>query len=100
MTRTVKITPRAQQDLKNIGRYTLKKWGKNKRDSYLRNLDQRFRWLADHPKVGKHRIDIEEGYYCYLQGSHLIFYTIGENCIHIIGIPYQVMDILSHFDPD
>ncbi|SET30015.1 toxin ParE1/3/4 [Nitrosomonas marina] len=50
MTFTVKITPRAQQELKNIGRYTLQKWGKKKRDSYLRNLDRRFRWLAENPK--------------------------------------------------
>lgn len=69
MTATVKITPRALEDLKKIGRYTLQKWGKNKRDSYLRDLDNRFGWLAENPKIGKHRTDIEAGYYCYLQGS-------------------------------
>ncbi len=46
MTFTIKITPRAQQDLKNIGRYTLQKWGKKKRDSYLRDLDRCFRWAS------------------------------------------------------
>ena len=51
MTFTIKITPRAQQDLKNIGRYTLQKWGKKKRDSYLRDLDRCFRWLAGNPKM-------------------------------------------------
>ncbi|MCB1976677.1 MAG: type II toxin-antitoxin system RelE/ParE family toxin [Nitrosomonas sp.] len=100
MIATVKITPRALEDLKKIGRYTLQKWGKNKRDSYLRDLDNRFGWLAENPKIGKHRTDIEAGYYCYLQGSHLIFYTIGEDCIHIIGIPHKAMDIFNYFDPD
>ena len=99
MTCNFGITPRAQEDLRNIGRYTLRKWGKEKRDSYLRDLDNRFGWLAQNPKIGKHRLDIEEGYYCYVQGSHLIFYTIGENCINIIGIPHKVMDILNYFDP-
>lgn len=69
MTATVKITPRALEDLKKIGRYALQKWGKKKRDSYLRDLDNRFGWLAENPKIGKHRTDIEAGYYCYLQGS-------------------------------
>ncbi len=100
MTHTFRITPRAQEDLRNIGRYTFHKWGKKKRDSYLHDLDNRFAWLARNPKIGKHRPDIEEGYYCYLQGSHLIFYTIGENCINIIGIPHKVMDILNYFDSD
>lgn len=100
MTLAVRITPRAKEDLKNIGRYTLQKWGKEKRNRYLRDLDSGFRWLAQNPRIGKHRADIEEGYYCYLQGSHLIFYTIGQNCIHIIGIPHKVMDIFNYFVPD
>ncbi len=99
MTSTFRITPRVQEDLRNIGRYTLRKWGRKKRDSYLYDLDNRFGWLAKNPKIGKHRLDIGEGYYCYLQGSHLIFYTIGQNWINIIGIPHKVIDILNYFDP-
>lgn len=38
MTHTFRITPRAQEDLRNIGRYTFHKWGKKKRDSYLHDL--------------------------------------------------------------
>ncbi len=30
-----RITPRARDHLKNIGRYTLKIWGKKQRDTYL-----------------------------------------------------------------
>lgn len=100
MTPTFRITPRAQEDLRSIGRYTGRKWCKQKRDSYLYELDKRFAWLAQNPKIGKHRPDIEEGYYCYLQGAHLILYTIGENCINIISIPHKVMDILSYFEPN
>ncbi len=100
MTRTFRITPRAQEELKNIGRYTLQQWGKKQRDKYLRDFDKRFSWLAQRPKTGKHRSDIEEGYYCYPQGSHLIFYTISTNHINIIGLPHKVMDTVNYFDPD
>jgi toxin ParE1/3/4 len=92
-----RITPRARADLKNIGRYTFEKWGKKQRDVYLRNLDKRFQWLADNPQLGRHRPDIEEGYYCFPQGSHLVFYIMRDSGIDIIGIPHQNMDIINYF---
>lgn len=94
-----RITPRARDDLKNIGRYTLKIWGKKQRDIYLRSLDKRFQWLAGHPKAGKHRPDIQEGYHCFPQGSHLVFYALRDDGIDIIGIPHQDMDTLNYFNP-
>jgi toxin ParE1/3/4 len=94
-----RITLRARDDLKNIGRYTLKIWGKKQRDIYLRSLDKRFQWLAEHPKAGKHRPDIHEGYHCFPQGSHLVFYTLRDGGIDIIGIPHQDMDTLNYFNP-
>lgn len=93
-----RITPRARDDLLNIGRYTLRMWGRTQRNIYLRNLDKRFQWLADHPRLGKHRADIQEGYYSFLEGSHLIFYIIREGGIDIIGIPHQNMDIENYFN--
>ena len=46
-----RITPRAREDLKQIGRYTLELWGVQQRDTYLRNLDRRFAWLARRTRV-------------------------------------------------
>jgi len=93
-----RITPRARDDLKNIGRYTLKIWGKEQRDTYLKNLDKRFAWLAENPRLGRHRPDVQEGYYCFPQGSHLVFYILRDNGIDIIGVPHQDMDILNYFN--
>ena len=97
MTRHFRITPRALDDLKSIGRYTLQEWGIKQRDRYLYDLDKRFEWLANQPQIGKQRPDIKEGYYCYLQGSHLIFYIINQDSIDIIGIPHKSMDIVNYF---
>jgi toxin ParE1/3/4 len=93
-----RVTPRAEEDLINIGRYTMQQWGIEQRDKYLRELDGRFQWLADNPKLGKARLDIEEGYYCYLQGSHLIFYQIQSQCIDILGVPHKSMDLINYFE--
>ena len=97
MTNTFRITPRAEQDLKNIGRYTLKMWGRDQRDVYLRAIDRRFAWLAERPERGRHRPEVREGYHSYLQGSHVVFYLIGDGGIDIIGIPHQRMDIMNYF---
>ncbi|MCF6327440.1 MAG: type II toxin-antitoxin system RelE/ParE family toxin [Devosiaceae bacterium] len=94
------ITPRAGEDLISIGRYTLKKWNRVQRDKYLREIDRRFQWLANKPELGKHRREIEEGYYSFPQGSHVIFYIILEDRIDIIGIPHKNMDILNYFDAE
>jgi toxin ParE1/3/4 len=97
MTNTYRLTPRAQQDLISIGRYTLKRWGREQRNIYLGAIEQRFKLIAKNPYMGRHRPDIKEGYYSCPQGSHVIFYLIRENGIDIIGIPHQRMDILNYF---
>ena len=97
MTNTCRVTPRAKQDLKNIGRYSLKMWGRGQRDSYLRSMGHRFTWLAERPDRGRHRPDVREGYYSYPQGSHMVFYLIRDGGIDIIGIPHQRMDVMNYF---
>jgi len=97
MKPSFRLTQRAYDDLKSIARYTRQQWGKNQRGQYMRALDDRFRWLAEHPRSGKHRPDICEGYYCFPQGAHLIFYLIGAEAIDIIGVPHRHMDVLDYF---
>ena len=95
-----RVTPRALEDLKNIGRYTEQQWGKRQRNTYLRALEKRFSWLAENPQLGKHRTDVAEGYYSFPEGEHVVFYMIGEESIDIIGIPHKEMDIITYFRPD
>ncbi len=95
-----RVTPRAQDDLRNIGRYTEKHWGRRQRNIYLKAIEKRFSWLAENPRLGKHRADVYEGYYSYPQGQHVIFYLISESGIDIIGIPHKEMDIITYFLPD
>ena len=95
-----RITPRARDDLKNIGRYTERQWGKSQRNVYLQDFEKRFHWLAENPRLGKHRPDVTAGYYSYPQGQHVIFYLIGQGGIELIGIPHKERDIISYFLPD
>ena len=96
-TRKVRVTPRAREDLKNIGRYTERTWGKAQRNRYLKSIEARFKWLAENPLLGKHRSDICEGYHSFPEGQHVVFYLFSSSTIDIIGIPHKDMDTISYF---
>ncbi len=96
MTVAYTLRALAQDDLEAIWLYTRQEWGVDQADSYLQALFSRFDWLVENPTSGRKRDDIKAGYYCFPEGLHLIFYTIHNNKIDIIGIPHQRMDIISH----
>ncbi|MCA1197209.1 type II toxin-antitoxin system RelE/ParE family toxin [Sphingomonas sp. R647] len=99
---SLRVTPRAFEDLKTIGRYTLRQWGRQQRDAYVRGLDARFAWLAEHPMLGRARDEIAPGYRSFRHEAHVIFYQIRADGIDIIGVPHQAMDMAARLgtDPD
>lgn len=92
------LTPRAKEDLRGIWNYTAETWSEPQADNYVTALYQRFVWLAEQPQLGKHRPDVAQGYHCFPQGSHLVFYLVRDGAIDIIGIPHKEMDVLNYFD--
>ena len=97
MAKGFNLTNRAKEDLRGIWDYTFINRGEAQADHYVTTLYKRFEWLADRPRVGKHRADIREGYYCFPHGAHVVFYLIREDAIDIIGVPHKHLDIDSHF---
>ena len=91
------ITPRAARDLAGIARWSLDRWGAARMETYMCGLDDRFRWLSQHPLSGRTRHDIAPGYRCFAEGLHLVFYIVQEDAIAIIGVPQQAMDVGGHF---
>jgi toxin ParE1/3/4 len=100
MVSQFRLTPQAKEDLRAIWNYTFHIRCETQADDYITDLYKRFEWLAQCPKIGKHRLDVCEGYYCFPQGSHLIFYLIHESGIDIIGVPHKEMDSLDYFDSE
>ncbi len=96
MTPKYSLRELAQDDLESIWLYTVEKWGVVQADAYLEALIQRFDWLAENSASGKSRDDIKQGYYCFPEGLHLVFYIRKNNEIEIIGIPHQRMDIVGY----
>ncbi|MGZ8175904.1 MULTISPECIES: type II toxin-antitoxin system RelE/ParE family toxin [Methylobacter] len=98
MTPSYRVRQLAENDLEQIWLYSFHEWGLEQADRYIRLMIGRFSWLAENPLLGKRRDDIKPGYYSFPEGRHVIFYTITENGIDIIGIPHQRMDIISHLE--
>jgi toxin ParE1/3/4 len=93
-----RLTERAKQDLRSIGRYTQATWGRDQRNSYLAKLDACFHLLAQEPQQGRVCDDIRPGYRKYHVGRHLIFYRQSSEGIEIIRILHDRMDLEAHFD--
>lgn len=96
MTAQYYLRSLAQDDLESIWLYTVEHWGVTQADTYLEALIKRFEWLVENAKMGKPRDDVKNGYYCFPEGAHLIFYTPKDNQVDIIGIPHQRMDIVEY----
>jgi len=88
-----RLSAKAIDDLKSIGRFTVKMWGREQRNIYLSKLDESFQLLADQPFLGTPRSDIREGYRVHHVGRHLIFYCQQATHIDIIRILYDQMDV-------
>lgn len=93
------LTSKAKSDLKIIAVFTYKRWGMQKRNEYLLELDTCFHQLADNPNTGSTCDEIIQGYRKFPQGRHMIFYkeTINKQ-IQIIRILHQNMDVTSHVE--
>jgi len=91
-----RLTAKAKADLRAIGRYTQKTWGREQRNRYLALLDGSFRDLANNPWKGRSCDDIRPGYRKLPVGRHLIFYRQAEDAIAIIRILHERMDIETH----
>jgi len=93
MKKDYRLTPAAKVDLLTIGRFTYKTFGIEKRNIYLKKLDESFSLLATNHHLGLKRDEIREGYRSFPVASHIIFYRVGQDGIEILGIPHKNMDI-------
>lgn len=95
-----RLTKKAVEDLRAIGRYTQKTWGRKQRNQYLTRLDESFQTLSREPEIGLACDHIQKGYRKYHVGRHLVFYRRTDDHILIIRIIHDRMDVESHLPED
>ena len=93
-----RLTLAAKNDLKQIATYTKDQWGIEQRNTYLRQMDERFHKIALNPTTGKPCDYIKPGYRKSSVGSHIIFYTTEpSDLINIIRILHKNSDVEDKF---
>ncbi len=66
------LTRQAELDMLEIARFTLEHWGPVQMDAYVRDLDQRFSFLAKHQDAGRTCDYVRRHHRKFPQGSHVI----------------------------
>lgn len=90
------LSPNAQNSLKKIKQFSLKRFGKEQTKLYLSTIKNKMELIVNDPLIGNHRPDIKEGYHSTVSGSHIIFYIIKKDHIHILDILHHSMDVIKH----
>ena len=91
-----RLTQLAEEDMKDIARYTLKKWGKDQSMCYAGKLERCFRGIAAETV---HSRSFSERYpqvkVCHCE-HHYVFYIClpGDNQPVIIAVLHERMDML------
>ena len=84
---TLLISPVAQDDLKNIYRYSLLNWGKSRANGYLEKIQAQLWILTDPPEMGVDRDNILPVMRSLAVESHTVFYQTDnqqiKNCSYI-----------------
>jgi toxin ParE1/3/4 len=92
----LRLSRLAEDDLRQIGRYTQREWGIRQRNRYLSGLDRRLREIANNPGIGRPRNEIKAGLRSILYGSHIILYFVSGEAVLVARVLHKNMEIERH----
>ena len=89
----LELSRRAQADLDDIRDYSVEQFGVDRAILYLDAVEQAFRRLLEHQRIGSQRGDIGEAVHSYPVGEHRIFYLLLPDRILIARVLHKAMDV-------
>ena len=93
-----RLTRQAAADLRDIYRYTKRRWGKAQAERYASQLQQCCTMLATRPHAGRKRDELQPpDLHSFVQGSHVIFYQPQPYGVLIVRILHGTQDVRRHF---
>ncbi len=92
------FTAQSKQDLIQIRRFTVERWGKDQSVLYLHDLRKTLLLLSEMPSIGKGCFDdFGKNIYRFPFGSHIIYYlTIADEKIVVVAVLHQSMVPAKH----
>lgn len=96
-----RLTRRAEDDLAEIGAYTLRTWGAEQCARYLDQLEGCCERLAEDPRRGRACDEVRPGYRRRVQGKHVLYFRqIDEETILIVRVLHAGMLPELHLGDD
>jgi toxin ParE1/3/4 len=90
------FSPRAEADLGEIWDFTVKTWGEEQAENYIRLLVSAIETVAQNPRRGRPCNEVRKGYRQYLAGSHIIFFRKIKGGIDVARILHGRMKFDQH----
>lgn len=90
------LSPEAARSIAEIDSYTVNQFGPKQAIRYLENLLDCLEFIAEDPRRGVHRPELNSHYYSYYVDSHTIYYRIISEQIQVIDILHQSMEPSRH----
>jgi toxin ParE1/3/4 len=87
------LSPKAQQDIENILRYTGEQWGEKQIEIYRDKLTGALETILGNPASGHGSTELPETHHVYPVGSHVIVYRVQADVIGVIGILHKRMSL-------
>lgn len=91
----LRISAKAQDDIRSIAIYTQKTWGVEQRRKYLDGMNAAFERLADMPLMAPERQDIDPPVRIYRYLRHLLVYIVQDEGIFVIRVRHHSEDWLD-----
>lgn len=92
MPGNVRLTVRAQRDLRDIGRF-IGKDNPARAATFIHEIYRKSEAYAGHPDMGRDRSDLAEGIRSFLHGHYIVFYRRYRNGIQIVRVFNGYRDI-------
>lgn len=91
------FSPKAQDDLGAIWNYTVRRWGEDQAERYIRDIQDAVLALVAGTKPSQPIDDIRPGYRKALIGAHLLLFRIEDTgMFNIVRILHSRMDAERH----
>ncbi|VAX02390.1 ParE toxin protein [hydrothermal vent metagenome] len=88
----------AKNDIKEIAKDTIKRWGKEQAHFYIDNLYEIFSLIGENPQIGRLRRELGEEIRSFPQGSHVIFFIEHKGRAAIVRVLHGARDFQKIFD--
>lgn len=87
------LSPKAEQDIENILRYTGEMWGEKQLTVYRDKIGDALNALLAKPGSGRLSADLPDTHRLYPVGSHVVVYRVKELAVEVVRILHKRMSL-------